>query len=140
MKQADREKLDRILPLVRERVRTLAEIPPMIDFFFRDPTHLTAPDLSQKRYDVRQVAGALRAVNEVLHDCDPWTSEAIVQVVTACAERIGWKRGDLFMAIRVAVTGRAVTPPLTESMEILGRDTCTSRIGRAVELLEGGEA
>ena len=47
------------------------------------------------------------------------------------AERLGWKTGDLFMPIRIAVTGRRATPPLFETMAVLGRERCLVRLQRA---------
>ena len=51
------------------------------------------------------------------------------------AGQLGWKAGDLFMPVRVAVTGRRATPPLFATMEVLGRDRCQVRIQRAVKTL-----
>ena len=47
----------------------------------------------------------------------------------------GWKFGDYFMCLRIAVTGKTATPPLLESMEILGKETCVERVKRAVRVL-----
>jgi glutamyl-tRNA synthetase len=57
----------------------------------------------------------------------------------ALAEARGWKAGDLFMAIRVAVTGRTATPPLFDSLVALGRERTLARLDRAIETLEGTE-
>ena len=53
----------------------------------------------------------------------------------ALAEERGWKAGDLFMAIRVAVTGRTATPPLFDTLVALGRDRTLERLDRAIEIL-----
>jgi glutamyl-tRNA synthetase len=53
----------------------------------------------------------------------------------AFAETIAWKPGDLFMPVRIAVTGKAATPPLFETMQVLGREVCRRRLRRAVEVL-----
>ena len=57
----------------------------------------------------------------------------------ALAEARGWKAGDLFMAVRVAATGRTATPPLFDSLVALGRDRTLARLDRAIETLEGTE-
>jgi len=57
----------------------------------------------------------------------------------ALAEANGWKAGDLFMAIRVAVTGRTATPPLFDSLVALGRGRVLARIDAAIETLERSE-
>ena len=56
------------------------------------------------------------------------------------AEEHGWKAGDLFMAIRVAVTGRTATPPLFDTLVALGHDRGLGRLDRAIELLEESAA
>ena len=53
----------------------------------------------------------------------------------ALAESNGWKAGDLFMAIRVAVTGRTATPPLFDTLVALGRDRVLARLDRAIQVL-----
>jgi glutamyl-tRNA synthetase len=132
-----RSLLQRAMPLVQERVRTLVAIPTMVDFFFRDP----CPKLDQlkiKEYAPSQVAAALESAANTLAALDPWTSDSIVSAVTETASTCGWTRGDLFIAIRVAITGRTVSPPLTESMEIVGRDGCIGRMRNAMEVLSRG--
>jgi glutamyl-tRNA synthetase len=53
----------------------------------------------------------------------------------ALAEARGWKAGDLFMSIRIAVTGRTATPPLFDTLVALGRDRTLKRLDRAIDLL-----
>ena len=53
----------------------------------------------------------------------------------ALAETNGWKAGDLFMAIRVAVTGRTATPPLFDSLVALGRERVLARLDAAIDTL-----
>ena len=57
----------------------------------------------------------------------------------ALAEERGWKAGDLFMAIRVAVTGRTATPPLFDSLVALGHDRVLARLDAAIDTLERSE-
>ena len=62
-------------------------------------------------------------------------AEELEPPLRALAEAHGWKAGDLFMAIRVAVTGRTATPPLFETLVALGRDRTLARLDRARALL-----
>jgi len=64
-----------------------------------------------------------------------YESEELEPPLRALAEARGWKAGDLFMAIRVAVTGRTATPPLFETMVALGRDRTLARLDRALTVL-----
>lgn len=129
-----RSKLLRILPLVQERVRTLAEIPGMIAFFYRP----SEPDVGQFKvaaYTAAQIAESLDVLTEALERVSPWTSAAILEEAKRTAEQLGWKHGDLLKAVRIAVTGGAVSPPLTESMEILGAPTALSSLRNAAAAL-----
>jgi glutamyl-tRNA synthetase len=131
----ERSRLIRILPLVQERVRTLAEIPPMVDFFYRDQLVYDPALLRIKNRSDTEIYLALTQAHNVLSLVEPWTAESLETALTQLANQLGWKRGDLFMVLRVAETGRTVTPPLLESMEILGRSVVLKRIELACRLL-----
>ena len=64
-------------------------------------------------------------------------ADELEPALRALAEARGWKAGDLFMAIRVAVTGRTATPPLFDTLVALGIERTLERIDRAIEALEG---
>ena len=67
-----------------------------------------------------------------------WEAEEIEPPLRALAEERGWKAGDLFMAIRVAVTGRTATPPLFDTLAVLGPSRTLARLDAAREALAGG--
>ena len=95
-----------------------------------------------KRWDRDTTLSALRAARETIVEAvGPVTFEAdeLEPPMRALAEARGWKAGDLFMAIRVAVTGRTATPPLFDSLVALGRERTLARLDRAIEKLEGME-
>lgn len=137
--QVEVERLRQILPQVQERVRTLAEIPSMTDFFYRDEITLDPEEFKIKQRDHDQIAAALESTRVVLAQIDDWSIENIKACLYRHAETIGWKAGDLFMALRVAETGRRVTPPLIESMCILGKEASLRRIHQAIEVLRAKE-
>ena len=131
-----RQRMLQILPLVQERVRTLAEIPAMIDFFFRDSLELEPSTLTVKQRSPAEVSQALKRTTDAAEILEPWTSEEIATSVKTIASELGWKHGELFMVLRIAETGRTVTPPLTESMEILGKASAVGRMRAAIRVLE----
>ena len=65
-----------------------------------------------------------------------WQHEAIEQAMRSLAEDLNMKAGDLFMLLRVACAGRPISPPLFESMEVLGKERCLDRIEAAAALLK----
>ena len=56
------------------------------------------------------------------------------------AEELGLKAGDLFMLVRVAVTGQTATPPLFETMEVLGRERCLARLDDALRRIDASRS
>ena len=133
----DRGLVARIAPLVRERIKLLSDVVAYADFFFIEKPGYTREDLLGKAYATRQedARAALDQAHAALSGVAEWSHEAIEAVMRALAQRLGAKAGDLFGLVRVAVTGRRVTPPLFESMEILGRDRCLARLADAIASL-----
>jgi glutamyl-tRNA synthetase len=106
------------------------------DFFFSDELRYSREELLGKAYrdraeDARQ---SLEAVVERVRDLE-WTHDDVEQALRVLAEELETKAGDLFSLVRVAVTGKRVTPPLFESMEVLGRERCLARLRAAVDSL-----
>lgn len=114
------ERLTLLTPLVQERMRRLDEAPALLDFFFR------VPAAAEEQPDPAACAAAAAC----LATLDTWTAETIDGALRALAAELGKKPGALFMPLRLAVSGRKVTPPLFESLAILGRDETLARLGR----------
>jgi glutamyl-tRNA synthetase len=132
----DRDLVRRVVPLVRERIKTLAEVAEMVEGFFVDAMRYGAEELLGKRFrdNATGAAEALRQARERLESV-AWEHELLEQAMRSLAEERELKAGDLFMLLRVAVMGKAVSPPLFESMEVLGREKSLARIDRGVEIL-----
>jgi glutamyl-tRNA synthetase len=144
MKQAglpgdDSKVLEGIAGLVQERVKVLSEVPDMVRFIFQEPSAPTAADLLPKKADAAATAAALRRLDALLPELGgpPEESEARLR---ALAEELGMKLGDLLMPLRVAVTGSKVSPPLVESINVMGVPEARKRTARAIAVLEEGVA
>ncbi|TMD08160.1 MAG: glutamate--tRNA ligase [Chloroflexi bacterium] len=131
-------RLEPLVPLVQERLRTLAEGPPMLQFFFVAPDRYEPASLVPKGRDPASTAAALTAASAFLGGLSDWSPERLDAGLREVAERIGWTTKDFFMALRVAITGRTVTPPLIESMVQLGKDEVVRRLDRAGAALTTG--
>lgn len=135
----DRGALQALAPLVQERVRTLAEVPEMVEFLFVDE-----PAIDEKSWEKRVVRGASAA--ELLdaalgeYATCAWEAETLHDVTAAVGERFELGLGKAQFPIRVAVMGRDVGPPLFESLVVLGRDRTLDRLRRARERLGSGSA
>jgi glutamyl-tRNA synthetase len=124
----------RMAPLVQERVATLAEVVPMVDFLFLDRPVVDEEAWSRAITGDEGAATILaRAVEAYEGLADRWTSDALHQATLAVGESVGRKLGKAQAPIRVAVTGRKVGPPLFESIEALGRERTLERLRRALE-------
>jgi glutamyl-tRNA synthetase len=134
------DELRSLLPIVRERIPTLAAIVEVAGFLWRDDLRVEAAALVPKRWDAPTTRDGLAAAREVLaaHDGVTWEAEELEPPLRALVEARGWKAGDLFMAIRVATTGQTATPPLFDTLVALGRDRTLARLDAAIATL--GEA
>ena len=121
----------------RERLPTLGAVGDLVGFLWVDEVPLDAATLVPKRWDAATTADGLAAARDVIAEVGEVSFEAdeLEPPLRALAEARGWKAGDLFMAIRVAVTGRTATPPLFETLVALGRDRTLVRLDRALAVL-----
>jgi glutamyl-tRNA synthetase len=128
----DPDLVRRVVPLVRERIRRLDEVAAMVEGFFID-TNYAAEELLGKRFrdNAPGALEALRLAHERLEGV-VWEHEPLEQAMRSLAEERELKAGDLFMLLRVAVMGKPVSPPLFESMEVLGKERSLSRIDSAM--------
>ncbi len=134
--EADRERLERIAPIIQERIRTLDETVDMAGFFFRDEIEPDPEGLVGKKMTAGESARALRSSLEVIAALPSMEIGLLEAALRELADAMGLKAGQLFGILRMAVTGQRVSPPLIESMEIVGRSLVLERIAHAAELLE----
>ncbi len=137
VRRPNEAELRALVPLVQERLPTLAAISELVDFLFLDEIDVSRELLVPKRWDEPTTLEALTEARRVVAEISPVTFEAdeLEPPLRRLAQECGWKAGDLFMAIRVAVTGRTATPPLFDTLVALGRDRTLERLDRARELL-----
>ena len=130
---ADRELLLAAAPLVQERVTVLSEARPMLEFLFLVDEDLEVqPEARPAEKDREAFIEVLDASFAVLPLLPEWTTAAIEEVLRAeLIDSRGLKPRTAFGPLRAAVTGRRISPPLFESMELLGRDSTMRRIERA---------
>ncbi len=137
-KFSDEERLE-IVRLMQERLRKLAEFADGVAFFVERLPYepeLLVPTKGKKKKPSRtpeEVRAALERLRELLAGLTAWSAEAMEGPVRALSEEMDWKVRELFMTLRVAVTCRAVSTPLFETMEVLGRDECLRRLEEAIE-------
>ena len=116
-------------------MKTLGEAAEVVSFFFVDKLHYETTMLVQKGMDFDRTRDGLVRARELLNSLAAWKHEEMEPPMRGLAAELGMKPGQLFGAIRVAISGRTATPPLFETMEVLGRERSMARINRAIERL-----
>ncbi|WP_284761199.1 glutamate--tRNA ligase [Curtobacterium sp. MEB011] len=122
------EVLTKAAPLVQERMQLLGEAPAMLGFLFTADADLVVEDdaLASLKGDTATVLTAGIAALEGVQD---WTTESIEGALRATLiDELGLKPRVAFGPLRVAVSGRRISPPLFESMEILGKESTLTRL------------
>lgn len=127
-----------LVPIIQERLATLGSVSDLIGFLFTDRIGHDPAVLVPKRWDAATTHEALVAARETIAATGSvsFETDELEPALRALAEERAWKAGDLFMAIRVAVTGRTATPPLFDTLVALGHDRTLERLDAAIDALD----
>lgn len=119
----------KVIPLVKERIAKLSEVESLISFFWQRPQ--IGKELFQNEQCTHHISAAAQALGEI----KKWNLENINNSLTKTIEKEGFKTGDFYMTIRLSLTGTRITPPINESMVILGQDEALFRLQEAEKVL-----
>ena len=137
--EAQRERLLGLIPIVRERLKVLSDIVPMVRFLYEELTGWNLEELIPKKESAADAARHLSEAAGLLqgavltNEADEYAMEERFRVH---AEQRGVKIGSILMSVRVAVTGSRVSPPLFASIRLLGLERSLARIDAARAMLE----
>ncbi len=126
----------KIAPLIQERMSTLDEGPELAGFLFHEDVSPAPAELVAKGLTAAESAVAARRSLGVLETVAEWTPVVMEPPMRALVEELSWSAGQVFGILRVAITGLRVSPPLFESMEVIGREKCLERLRAAIAVLE----
>ena len=126
-----------LVPLIRERIKLLTDATAWVEFAYRKTPDYDAGLLVAKKMTAAESRQALLAAREVLAAVEPFDTQAIEAALRSLVERLGVKIGQLFSIIRIAATGKKVSPPLFESLEVLGKMRTLGRLDAGLEKLNG---
>ena len=121
-KELNKETIERTTSLIKERIKKLTDYLPLAEFFFKRPEKYDI-DLSGKKE-------MLKAMAETVSTISDWKADMIGEKMQALAKKLGVKNSEFFMTLRVAISGKKITPPLNDSMAILGKDESLQRLKR----------
>jgi glutamyl-tRNA synthetase len=126
--ERQRDILDRAAPLVQERMNLLGEAPELLSFLFAADDEIEVADDARKQ--LKDSAGdVLRAALAALEPLEDWSAAALETALReAIVDGLGIKPRLAFGPVRTAVSGRRISPPLFESLEILGKDSSLTRL------------
>ena len=112
--------IEKTIPLIRERIKKFSDYLPLCEFFFHPPD-IYEIDLDDKRV-------LMSKISEILQELKSWQAVKIGESMQNLAEELKIKNSEFFMILRVAITGKKISPPLNESMEVLGKDEVIRRL------------
>jgi len=134
--EVNNDKLLKVTPLIRERLVTLDDSLAFASFFFKEAVEPTPEDLIAKGLDAQQSADVARKSYEILASLPDLSHATAEPPMREFVEKSGLNANQVFGILRVAVTGQKVSPPLFESMEIVGKEKVLERLRKAIEILE----
>jgi glutamyl-tRNA synthetase len=132
----EEQKLLSVIPLIKERLKFLSEAPPLVSFIFKDQLEpYPVEELMPKKMDKVQTKQILEKNQELLAGFAQYSDAENEQRYKTGAEQLGIKLGDFLMPLRVALSGSKVSPPLFESIRIMGIKKAGLRVEQAIKLL-----
>jgi glutamyl-tRNA synthetase len=134
--EVDNETLLKVTPLIRERLVTLDDSVPFASFFFKEDVEPNPEELIAKGLDAKQSAEVARKAYDILDSLADLSHETAESPMRGFVESSGLSANQVFGILRIAVTGQKVSPPLFESMEIIGKEKVLERLQKAIEILE----
>jgi glutamyl-tRNA synthetase len=123
------------MPLIRERLKLLSEAPAILRYLFAEPALAAVEEFIPKKLDAAKTSDLLSLDASLLATCELGDIHGSESKFREEAEKIGAKFGDLLMPLRVAITGSRVSPPLFESIRLLGLEKSLIRIEKARAML-----
>ena len=121
---------------MQERAKRLNELSGLTYFLFNDGLQYDPATLVPKETELSDALRGLQQSLEVLASLPEFVVEPMEPAMRALAEQLGQKPGQLFTTVRVAVTGVTVSPPLFQTMVVLGRARVLKRLQSAIEVLK----
>lgn len=137
--QVNEDTLFRAIPIIRERLVTLDDVVPVAGFLFKEDVIPDPNDLLVDNLSPTESVKVAREVYKVIESLPEITKDIAEPAVRNLVDELGLKVGQVFRIISIAVTGQKVSPPLFETMEIVGKAKVLNRLQNAIKLLEQSE-
>ncbi len=112
--------IEKTIPIIKERIKKLSDYAPLSEFFFEEP--------KEYQVDLKSHKKLFKKIHDVMAKIEDWETVSIGEKLQFIAQEEGLRNADFFMWVRVAITGKKISPPLNESMEILGKKESLKRL------------
>ena len=132
----DKEMLLSLVPLIKNRIVTFEDSVEWLSFFFTKEIMISPSEFTNKKSTQEETLVILQNVKLTLEQLQEFKHESIETELRSLAETMGLKLGQLLNPVRLAISGQKVSPPLFETLEILGENLVHSRIEKAIKLLD----
>ncbi len=119
-KNLQAELVEQTIPLIKERIKKFSDYSEYCQFFFERPAVQRLSLLKENHY--------INNIYQELEKITDWKTDVIGERMVRLAKKIGIKNSEIFMTLRLIITGKKISPPLNESMVILGKKECLERI------------
>jgi len=134
--QTTEEKFLKITAVIQERITTLDDAPQVASLFFKDEINPNLEDLIGKRMTMAESAAVARRAYKIIESFNDINPTEVEPVLRKLVDDSSLTAGQVFGILRVAITGQTVSPPLFESMDILGKEIVLRRMQNAVKILD----
>lgn len=124
--QIDSEKQLHITKLIKDRIKTISDVNTFAKFFWE------APSVDEKLFGENS-GNHLKDAAEIIQDLEDWNLEILNEKLMENVKKKGYKTGEFFMSLRIAITGSKFTPPINDSMIILGKEKTLKRLKAVVD-------
>ncbi|MFC1653337.1 glutamate--tRNA ligase [Patescibacteria group bacterium] len=125
-----------ILPLIKDRLVTLSEFDSLTHYFYKNPSVDKKLILKESKSNDLKISDYLNQLIETISDTQEWDAKSLESKLRDLQERVGWKPRPAFMSIRIAITGELHTPPLFDTMVVLGKEEVIKRLSNAKKIFD----
>ena len=127
--------LNKIWPLINQRIEKLSDLEYLTEYFIFQPKLQIKDILKESKMNKKQTADYLNKVEKIIKNLKTWNLNNIEKTLHNLQQKENLKPRPAFMTLRLAITGRAFTPPLFNVLEILGKETVIKRLQYAQKIL-----
>jgi glutamyl-tRNA synthetase len=128
----DEHILYKAIPIIRERLVTLDDVISVAGFLFEDVIDPSLADLIPDKLNIQDAIEIAKGTYEILSSLPDLTKDLAEPPMRKLVEQLNFSAGQVFGLVRIAVTGQKVSPPLFETMEIIGKDKVLTRLNNAI--------